>query len=37
MAMLFRDFETYGIIFINVCCYNRYDGNAVKGFLGLTG
>jgi hypothetical protein len=32
MVMLLRDFGSYGIIFMNVCCYNRCYGNAVKGF-----
>jgi hypothetical protein len=33
--LLFRDFGPYGIIFMNVCCYNRGHGNAVKSFGAL--
>lgn len=30
--LLSRDFEPYGIIFMNVCCYNRCHSKAVMGF-----
>jgi hypothetical protein len=33
--MLLGDFGPYGIIFMNVFCYNRCHGNTVKGFLTL--
>jgi hypothetical protein len=33
--LLLRNFGHYGKIFMNVCCYNRCHGNAVKGFLAL--
>jgi hypothetical protein len=33
--LLLRDFGRYVIIFINVCCYNRYHYNNFKQILGL--
>jgi hypothetical protein len=33
MVMLLRVFGPYKTIFMAVCCYNRYYGNAVNGFL----
>jgi hypothetical protein len=35
IVILLRDFEPYGILFINVCCYDRCHGNIVKGFWSL--
>jgi hypothetical protein len=33
-VILLRDFGPYGIICMNVCCYNRCHGN-FKGFRAL--
>jgi hypothetical protein len=33
--LLLRDYGPYGIIFMNVCCYNCCHGNSVKGFWAL--
>jgi hypothetical protein len=33
--MLLRDFEPYGILFVNVCFYSHYHSHAVKGVWAL--
>jgi hypothetical protein len=35
MVMLLRDFGPYGIMFMNMCCYNRCHGNAINEFWAL--
>jgi hypothetical protein len=33
--LLFWNFEPYGTIFMTVCSYNRFHGNAIKGFRAM--
>jgi hypothetical protein len=35
MVMPLRDFGPYEIMFMNVCCYDRCHGNAIKRFWTL--
>jgi hypothetical protein len=38
MVMLLMDFGPRGVLFMTMCCYNRYHGNAVmEGILCLVG